>query len=122
MKIRLAAVLVALAGLFVSCATHPTVANPYRPLSEQGAHVLGIVHADFTSFGVFGTTPNARRKATAHAALLEAARREHSGTIDVVNIHWNLTQGGAGFGGSHNLFSATGTVISLDQKAPAVPY
>jgi len=62
----------------------------YRPLAEApGAHVIGFAQAHFSVPVTRGrSTDYARISVLAHAALLEAARRTHSGHIDIVDVAW----------------------------------
>jgi hypothetical protein len=80
-----------LAGLFLSCSSAPTATNPYRPLSDvSNAEVVGTIQTTFDS--EYWTSPagqfHSQLNGTAYVALLEAAKKEYSGNIDVADITW----------------------------------
>jgi hypothetical protein len=115
------AVLLLLIGVLVSCSTFkpPTAENPYRPLSGiPNANVIGTVTANFTApivirdTGLFGEkTDLSLVNGRAYNALLEAARQEYGGTIDVVDITWVYLQS-TGFGKFQ--YVAYGKAVTLD--------
>src|SRR5215471_1725753 len=87
-------ILVLLAGVFGSCTSAPTAANPYRPLSGfPNANIIGTVQTTFKSNYYI---PDSRHKEkvilslseAAYIALLAAAKQEYSGNIDIVDISW----------------------------------
>jgi len=87
----------------------------YRPLSGiPNATVIGIVQADFESSVLNGGMGKAKAEVdqAAYIALLAAAKKEHSGSIDIADIAWvfknnTFTKG---------KFTATGKVISFDSS------
>jgi hypothetical protein len=120
---------VLLVGVLVSCMTFgrgypPTAENPYRPLSGiPNANVIGTVSANFTApVQILGEImADNQQKADnfvsmvngpAYNALLEAAKQEYSGNIDVVDITWAFIQR------LNNpvrfQYSASGRVVTLD--------
>jgi len=114
-KIISGLVFVLLIGLFVSCGSAPTLASPYRPLSGiTNANVIGTIQVNFESpfysgDGVKNQITSINE--TAYIALMEAAKKEYSGNIDIADITYVFN------GGSPIIkcqYSATGKVISFD--------
>jgi len=108
-------VLAALIGLVLSCSSVPvpTAANPYRPLSGiPNSTVIGIVQTKFESvfnpFPANGQIPQVNE--VAYTALLEAAKHEHSGNIDIADISWVFNE----FKSGKYHYTATGKVVSFD--------
>jgi hypothetical protein len=97
--------------LVSSCASTPaqqppTPSNPYRPISEfPNANVIGLVQTNLTWPNAIVSDINER----AYYALLETAKKEHSGIIDIVDISWVIIRGGLFF-----QFTAIGKVVTLD--------
>jgi hypothetical protein len=102
-------VLLILAGIVAAYAEKPpTVANPYKPLSGvPNANVVGTVQTVFETIGVTGKQINE----IAYLALLEAAKKEHSGNIDIVDITWVFVKKNKAT--KRNQFSANGKVVSF---------
>jgi hypothetical protein len=97
-RMVLGVVLVLLIWLFLSCAS---VADVYRPLSgATNSEVLGTVQTTFETVYTFmpGTYPGGsktwklRVDQAAYNALLEAAKKEYSGNIDVYDVTFSLIQ------------------------------
>ena len=126
-----------LAGLLVSCASPPPPPGApggplYRPLADvPGAHVVGFAQTNFE----MPATPRgasadySRISSLAHAALLEAARREHSGNIDIVDVTWAVISDGSAqrrnssgvstrVGGTIGLVGGSGISISASGSVP----
>jgi hypothetical protein len=117
-KITKGVVFVLLLLLFLSCAS---ITDVYRPLSQQpNAEVLGKLQVNFETIYIFmpGTYPGGsiqwKRNVdqAAYNALLEAAKKEYSGNIDVFDITFQLIQY-ANRQNNMNEYKATGTVILL---------
>jgi hypothetical protein len=84
MKNFVLAVFGLLIGLFISCASSAKI---YRPLSEfPNAEVIGPIQTTFKAiyYNSFGVVVS--QNETAYIALLEAAKRQYDGNIDVVDI------------------------------------
>jgi len=121
------AVLLLVIGVLVSCSTlkPPTAENPYRPLSGiPNANVIGPVSANFTAPIEIRDTGSTGMKGDlslvnglAYNALLEAARQEYGGTIDVVDITWVYLQY-IGFGKLQ--YVAYGKAVTLDGSRTTV--
>lgn len=103
--------------LVLICA-RPVAAEIYRPIGRiPGATAVGPIQANFTSASVSRTQTNG----DAYIALLMAARRSHTGNIDVVNITWSRVRRGQ--------YTANGTIVSVPgggaaraaAPAPAAP-
>jgi hypothetical protein len=71
------------------------------------ANVIGIVQTNLESIFHPGNVPPVNE--VAYSSLLEAARREHSGNIDIADISWVFSQYAKG----KYHYSATGRVITL---------
>jgi len=90
--------------------TAPTATNPYKPLIRtSNATIIGTVHTRFESSYQVDNVLQINN--VAYFALLEAARQEHGGNIDIVDITWIFVQ-------RRRLptryeYSANGKVISL---------
>jgi hypothetical protein len=111
-------ILVLLIVFLFSCASTTDV---YRPLSQQpNAEVLGNLTVNFETIYIFmpGTYPGGsiqwKRNVdqAAYNALLEAAKKEYSGNIDVYDITFQLIRI-ANRQNNMNEFKATGKVILL---------
>jgi hypothetical protein len=112
-------VLVLLIGLFISCASGvhmPTTANPYRPLKEfPNANVVGSVQNTFESqYWYKRSNEIPRITESAYMSLLEAAKKEYSGNIDIVDISWIFVRDRF----STNYYTANGKVVTLDGSNP----
>ena len=84
-------VMIVLIGLFISCGSTPSASNPYRPLSGfPNANVIGIIQTNFES--AFGIDTPGRISDAAYIALLEAAKHEYNGNIDIADITWVFTK------------------------------
>ena len=102
---------VILTGLFSSCAGSPA-SSPYRPLSDlPAANVIGTVQTKFETLD--SEHLKAKINETAYFNLMEIAREEYQGNIDVRDITWIHI--GWNSGKHINEFSARGTVISLGE-------
>ncbi|MCL2441086.1 MAG: CsgG/HfaB family protein [Treponema sp.] len=118
-KIAFAVVLVVLmVGWMGACAS---ITDVYRPLSGvQGADVLGTIQTEFESVFAFmpGTYPGASKSwkrnvdQAAYNALLEAARKEYTGNIDVYDVTFTVVHY-ASRQNNMNKYRATGRVVSL---------
>jgi len=72
-----------------SCASPPTISNPFRPLSEiPNARVIGIIQANFESSRDTHHPHISSHNHAAYFALLEAAKKDYGGNIDIVDISW----------------------------------
>jgi hypothetical protein len=86
---RAMAALMMLVFGFLSCASAPTTSNPYRPSSRfSNLESIGTVQTNsestyFTHFALISELNEA-----AYIALLETAKQEYSGNIDVFDITW----------------------------------
>ena len=98
-------------GLLVSCASAPTVANPYRPLSGiSNANVIGIVQITFQGDGW------KLNGEAVYVRLLEAAKRDYQGNIDVCDITWSqvrVIKSAATYDNTVIEYAASGKVVSL---------
>ena len=94
MKTIISGVAVALlVGLIVSCASPPTVTKPYRPSSGiPNANVVGPVQVIFNSPNDSHWSRVQQHNEEAYVSLLETARQEYDGNIDVVDIAWAYLQ------------------------------
>ena len=110
-----------LVGLFVSCASAPTTAKLYRPL-EQGtnAEVIGTVQTKFESIGG-GMNKNKQIldmiNGAAYSALLDAAKQEYGGNIDIYDILWTqvrVIKSAATYVNMVVEYTASGKVISYE--------
>jgi hypothetical protein len=97
-------------GLFTACASAPTRENPYKPLSgSPNANVVGTVQTNFESIYIVDPAFIKYLNEAAYIALLETARKEYSGDIDIVDIFWVfVNQANKKFN-----YSATGKVVSF---------
>jgi hypothetical protein len=96
--------------------TRPTAENPHRPLRRvQNAAVIGIVQTNFNS-PYFDAQHNSNRdnnnaiqttNEKAYFALLEVAKKDYRGNIDIVDITW------VGLGEYSTQYSATGKVVTI---------
>jgi hypothetical protein len=102
-----------LVGFLFSCASAPTISNPYRPLSSvPNVNVIGIVQANFES--VYNSSAGATSHISplnqaAYIALLDAAKQEHTGNIDVVDIFYVFNR----FERMRYQYTANGKVVSI---------
>ena len=131
-KIISGLILILLVWLLVSCASMkpPTVSNPFRPLSSiQNATVIGTVQTKVeTVYHLYPAALIQYVNEAAYIALLEAAKREYSGNIDIVDIsyvyikkendmyQYSATGKVVTFGGS----TATGVESALERAAEEV--
>jgi hypothetical protein len=108
-------VLALLVGLFVSCGSQPrlgSAGNPCKPLSGvPNATVVGPLQKTFETVYQPNKNNFKRLNDLAYNALLEAARQEYSGNIDVVDISWIYVQSLRS--PTRHQYSATGKVVSL---------
>jgi len=74
--------------LGLACATVPTK-GPYKPATKD-EKIIGSIKATFEAMQGYGGAP-AEKDEIAYNALLEVARTEYQGNIDVRNVTW--TQG-----------------------------
>lgn len=107
-------VLFLIVWMFLSCASKPNIptsSNPFRPLSGfPNSNVIAPVQTNFALNGV-NQSQVALVNEAAYSALLETARKEHSGNIDIADISWVLLRA-SGWATFH--YSATGRVIVID--------
>jgi hypothetical protein len=102
-----------LLNLFVSCAGTPATRTPYRPLSElPNAEILGTVQIKFDSIYMDHYLYISKLNETAYITLLEAAKQEYGGIIEVVDITWVLIRYNPEKQMSE--YSASGKVVSLE--------
>ena len=125
--------LLLLVGLFLSCTTivmsPPTTTDPYRPLNSlPNANVVGPIQAVFESALRLGGSVQIYPKAAdlwrsnfnqvseaAYTALLESAKKEHRGNIDIVDISWVYITRDGGM----SQYSANGRVVLLGSSSTA---
>ena len=114
-------VLALCAGLFLSCTTVlPPQPQPYRPFTgDPLLTTIGFMEASFESSRLVG---NHRGEAwqirqwhselnrLAHHALLESARHEHGGFIEIFDVSWEYL---GPVGPSRFLYSVRGRVTTL---------
>jgi hypothetical protein len=103
---------VVLGLIFVFCTSTLLAQNLYKPLGSN-ENVIGAITAKFEAIGV---NPNyaagrALVNEPAYIALLEAAKKEYQGNIDVRDVSWVL---GKRVKGGTFEYSASGKVISYD--------
>jgi hypothetical protein len=115
------ALLVVLAGLFLSCAVMPpSTNNPYRKLKPGvNLEVVGTAQAKFEASGTGIFTMSQINKA-GYIALMEAAKREHNGNIDIYDIVWSKIRVVRDADKAKNQvveYSANGRVVLIDSKA-----
>jgi hypothetical protein len=95
------------------------VSNPFRPLSSiPGANVIGIAQANLESaypnnFLIFNIS---HLNEAAYIALLDAARREFTGFIDIVDISYVFNRSETRDGQYFYLYTAAGKVVSIDSN------
>jgi TolB-like protein len=92
--------------------TMPTAENPYKPLRRlQNATVIGTVQANFEDYSSLNNDRYiTKHNEMAYNVLLETAKRDYSGAIDIVDITWVWT----GYKGSSLcIYSASGKVVNL---------
>jgi hypothetical protein len=104
--------LILLFNLFVSCTSTPVTATSYRPLSElSNVEVIGTVQINFDSVYMDISPYISKLNETAYIMLLETAKQEYGGIIDVMDITWVLIR----YNPEKNMheYSANGKVVSL---------
>jgi len=94
--------LLLLAAMVVSCMSMST--GQYMPL-YQDETVIGTIQASFYVQSSFPTMKNGKEtlNTQAYASLMEAARREYSGIIDLRDIEWVMANSSSGKTGTEIL-------------------
>jgi hypothetical protein len=105
-------ILILVLNLFVSCIGTPVTTTPYRPLSGlPNVEVIGTVQVNFDSLYMDNYPNTSKLNETAYIALLETAKQEYSGIIDIMDITWVPVRYNPEK--SMHEYSATGKVVSL---------
>jgi len=112
---------------YTSCVSTQVNMTSVAEMERLGMERIGSVSASFTRYQFLHVWSPRSIQRRAQAALLEEARRNFTGTFEVVNITvgghfspWQLALASLGFFGNIQRITATGDVVVTRGRAPAI--